>query len=178
SVSPSGAVTLNPGANQTFTITAAAGFVVADVTVDGASVGVTNQVSFTNVQGNHVVFASFALVPVDVNMASSGSAFGWSGMTSATSNSGKTAKAGINDNDMVTDVDVQPAGDFVGAWEAAGVTFGGARSAITSVNFINGAITPHGDGFLTANITLQFTADGTTWNDSGWTVSPAYPFNQ
>ncbi|HZP61021.1 MAG TPA: hypothetical protein VFB27_11920, partial [Opitutaceae bacterium] len=48
---------------------------------------------------------------------------------------------------------------------------------ITSADVINGDITTGGDGFLTANLKLQFTTDGSTWTDSGWTVSPAYPYS-
>ncbi|MFA6566329.1 MAG: hypothetical protein WCT48_06295, partial [Candidatus Paceibacterota bacterium] len=33
------------------------------------------------------------------------------------------------------------------------------------------------DGVFCANLTLQFTADGSTWTNSGWTVSPTYPYN-
>src|SRR5439155_21673822 len=44
-------------------------------------------------------------------------------------------------------------------------------------DFINGDITTAGDGFLTANLKLQFTTDGSTWTDSGWTVSPTYPYS-
>src|SRR5439155_2970915 len=39
SISPSGAVTVNSGASQSFTITPAANYHVADVLVDGSSVG-------------------------------------------------------------------------------------------------------------------------------------------
>src|SRR6185369_5997903 len=62
----------------------------------------------------------------------------------------------------------------VNAWEAAGVTWSTAKT-ISSANFINGTINSGGDGFFTANCKLQFTTDGTTWVDSGWTISPAYP---
>ena len=38
-------------------------------------------------------------------------------------------------------------------------------------------MTTGGDGFLTASLKLQFTTDGATWTDSGWTVSPSYPYS-
>jgi hypothetical protein len=110
------------------------------------------------------------------NIAPNGTAYGWSGMTSSTANTGKVAEPGLNDNNLTVNVDLQPNGDPVGAWEAGGVIWSGTRT-ITSVDFINGDITSGGDGFLTANLKLQFSTDGTTWNDSGWTVSPAYPYS-
>src|SRR5207245_1020640 len=61
SISPSGAVSVNSGANQTFTITPAANYHVADVLVDGVSVGAVASYSFSNVTANHTIAASFAI---------------------------------------------------------------------------------------------------------------------
>ena len=60
-ISPSGSVTVNHGANQTFTITANTGYHVADVLVDGTSVGAVTSYTFTNVTANHTIAASFAI---------------------------------------------------------------------------------------------------------------------
>src|SRR6185295_9347705 len=105
------------------------------------------------------------------NIALSGTAYGWSRMTSSTANTGKVARSGINDDNLTTDVDLQPDGERPGAWEAAGVIWK-SPVTVTSVDFINGKITRDGDGFLTANCMLQFSKDGTTWTNSGWTLSP------
>jgi uncharacterized membrane protein len=138
----------------------------------------TYTLTVTGTSGSLVHTAAVTLVvnsgASDSNIAPGGTAYGWSGMTSGTANTGKTARAGLNDNNLTADVDIQPAGDAVGAWEAAGVTWTSAKT-ISSANFINGTITAGGDGFLTANCKLQFSTDGTTWADSGWTISPAYP---
>ncbi len=61
SISPSGAVAVAQGANQGFTITANSGFHVADVLVDGGSVGAVTSFTFTNVTANHTIAASFAV---------------------------------------------------------------------------------------------------------------------
>lgn len=108
------------------------------------------------------------------NIAPSGTAFGWSRMTSSAANTGRVAQPGLNDNDLVTNIDLQPNGDRVGAWEAAGIIWPQAVS-INTVDFINGRVTRDGDGFLTANCTLQFSTNGTTWTNSGWTIKPSYP---
>jgi len=59
SISPTGNVLVNKGANQTFTITPNSGFVVSSVTVDGANQGAITSFTFSNVQANHTIAASF-----------------------------------------------------------------------------------------------------------------------
>ncbi|MEA2014151.1 MAG: C25 family cysteine peptidase, partial [Thermodesulfobacteriota bacterium] len=58
-ITPSGDVTVNKGANQTFTITPDSGYKVADVTVDGASIGAVTSYTFSNVTANHTIEATF-----------------------------------------------------------------------------------------------------------------------
>ncbi|MCX6868233.1 MAG: hypothetical protein NTV46_18905, partial [Verrucomicrobia bacterium] len=60
SISPSGAVVVNSGANQTFTITPDSGYAISAVTVDSSSVGAVSSYPFTNVTANHTIAASFA----------------------------------------------------------------------------------------------------------------------
>src|SRR5207247_1843058 len=61
SISPSGTVLLNYGGNQSFTITADPHYHVADLLVDGSSVGPVTSYTFTNVTADHSIAASFAL---------------------------------------------------------------------------------------------------------------------
>jgi hypothetical protein len=58
-INPSGAVSVNKGANQSFTITPNSGFTISGVTVDGASQGAITSYTFSNVQANHTISASF-----------------------------------------------------------------------------------------------------------------------
>ena len=60
-ISPSGSVSVNAGATQTFTITPSAGYSISDVLVDGLSVGAVPSYTFTNVQSNHTIVASFSI---------------------------------------------------------------------------------------------------------------------
>lgn len=62
-VQPSGAVKVNAGSNQTFTITAKAGFRIADVQADGKSLGAIPSYTFLNVNEDHTLLARF--VPED-----------------------------------------------------------------------------------------------------------------
>ncbi len=59
SISPSGTVAVGYGASQSFTITPARGYQIADVKVDGVSVGRTGTYLFGNVAANHTINASF-----------------------------------------------------------------------------------------------------------------------
>lgn len=59
SISPSGSVTVTEGADQTFAITPNSGYSIADVTVDGASVGARNTYTFEDVAANHTINATF-----------------------------------------------------------------------------------------------------------------------
>jgi len=60
SIAPSGSVSVSYGANQSFNITADGGYHVANVLVDGGSVGAVTSYTFTNVTANHTISASFA----------------------------------------------------------------------------------------------------------------------
>lgn len=60
SIDPDGSVKVAAGANQTFTITADAGYHISDVTVDGVSKGAVSSYTFKNVQANHTIHATFA----------------------------------------------------------------------------------------------------------------------
>ncbi len=64
SITPSGAVTVNHGASQTFAIAPATGYEVEEVKVDGASVGAVTSYTFTSVQANHTIAATFKALPV------------------------------------------------------------------------------------------------------------------
>ncbi len=75
SISPSGAVSVNYGADQTFTITPDTGYHVADVLVDGSSVGAVTSYPFTNVIAPHTIVASFAIdtFTIDASAGENGS---------------------------------------------------------------------------------------------------------
>jgi len=61
SIAPAGSVVVNQGASQAFTITPDPTYHVADVLVDGVSVGAVTSYTFTNVTANHTIAASFAI---------------------------------------------------------------------------------------------------------------------
>jgi uncharacterized repeat protein (TIGR02543 family) len=64
SIDPSGNVVVEYGDSQSFTITPEAGFKIADVLVNGNSVGAVAGYDFENVTDNQTIHATFELLPV------------------------------------------------------------------------------------------------------------------
>lgn len=58
-INPSGTISLDAGSNQTFNITASTGYQIANVVVDGNSVGPMQSYTFSNIQANHNITATF-----------------------------------------------------------------------------------------------------------------------
>ena len=59
SITPNGDVSVKEGASQTFAITADNGYEIADVLVDGSSVGAVESYTFSDVKANHTISVSF-----------------------------------------------------------------------------------------------------------------------
>ena len=59
SITPNGDVSVKEGASQTFAITADNGYEIADVLVDGNSVGAVESYTFSDVKANHTITVSF-----------------------------------------------------------------------------------------------------------------------
>jgi len=63
SITQSGPISVADGTDETFTITANGGYHVADVLVDGSSVGAVSTYTFASVTADHTISASFAVNP-------------------------------------------------------------------------------------------------------------------
>ena len=61
-ITPSGAITVNAGGSQAFSIVSGSGYQIADVLVDGSSAGAVASYTFSNVTANHSIAASFSAV--------------------------------------------------------------------------------------------------------------------
>jgi hypothetical protein len=66
SISPMGDVVVEYGESQSFVITADAGYEIADVLVDNASIGAEASYTFNNVTANHTIEAQFSMLPPDL----------------------------------------------------------------------------------------------------------------
>ncbi len=73
SISPSGAVAVNYGADQAFIIVPATGYHIVNVLVDSAGVGAVTSYQFTGVVAPHTISAVFAIDTFTVNASVSGS---------------------------------------------------------------------------------------------------------
>ncbi|MBI4768085.1 MAG: FG-GAP repeat protein [Deltaproteobacteria bacterium] len=94
SISPAGLVSLLTGAGQTFTITPNTGYQIANVTVDGVFQGAIASYTFSSVNANHSITATFSAV-INTPLVTTGSA------TSVTLNSA-TLNGMINPNGSST----------------------------------------------------------------------------
>jgi beta propeller repeat protein len=74
-ISPSGSVSVLGGTNKKFTIIPDLGYRVADVTVDGPSVGARTSYTFYSVQADHTISATFTpdIYTINVTVATGGS---------------------------------------------------------------------------------------------------------
>jgi len=70
SISPSGSVSVDYGADQSFSITPATGYAIADVLVDGESVGAESTYTFENVTADHTISVSFSQITFNITASS------------------------------------------------------------------------------------------------------------
>lgn len=121
----------------------------------------------------------------DVNIAPDGTAYRWGAIDNNTANTGpstdgqngeKIADPALNDGD--TEIGVYLNGDLDAFnYQAAGVIFSSLKAGISSIAFIQADPGPTGNACFTANLSSEYTLDGTTWIPTGWTVSPDYPYD-
>jgi len=157
SISPAGTTTLNNGANQPYSIIPAAGYRIADVKVDGISVGAVTSYTFSNITANHSIAATFAAITYSVSAtAGTGGSISPSGI--ATVNSGASQTYTITPASGYTIAAVTVDGVSVGA--VASYTFSNVTAnhtiavsfkaitttsyTITATAYANGNISPSG----------------------------------
>jgi len=152
-ITPSGAVSVYYGTNQTFTITNNTGYYVANVMVDGVSQGMINSYTFTNVQTSHTISATFAQNPVITASAGSGGIITPSGSVSVVYGGSQTftitPNTGYSVSSMLVDGVSQGAittytFSSVQASHTISATFTINSYAITATSGANGAVTPTG----------------------------------
>ncbi len=71
SIEPEGQIQVNHGDDREFIITPDAGYEIADVIVDGVSVGAVANYSFNNVVSDHTIDASFSLLEYTITVSAS-----------------------------------------------------------------------------------------------------------
>ena len=167
SISPSGSVSVNYGSNQSFTMTPAVGYHVADVLVDGSSVGAVTNYDFTNVTAGHTISVSFAIDQFTI-AASSGANGSISPSGSVSVNYGSnqsftmTPAVGYHVADVLVDgssVGAVASYDFttVTAGHTISVSFAIDQFTITASSGANGSISPSGSVSVNYGLDQAFT---------------------
>lgn len=126
-ISPSGSVVVNYGGSQTFTVTPNTGYHIADILVDGSSVGAASSHTFTNVQAAHTITASFAINTFTITVTQGANGVIAPGTT--TVNYGGSQSFTITASTGYHTVDVTVDGSSVGA--ASSCTFSNVQAAHT-----------------------------------------------
>jgi hypothetical protein len=154
SISPSGATTINHGGSLTYEITPESGYSIADVTVDGHSVGTMSEYTFNSVTGSHTIAATFSLLTYTLTgSAGPGGIITPSG--SSTAEYGTSVKFTITPDNGYHIADVTVDGMSVGALDNYTVTnitkdhtvaaaFSINTFSITASSGANGSISPAG----------------------------------
>jgi chitodextrinase len=112
------------------------------------------------------------------DLALAGTAYRWDHNLSATADSNRTPAPGLNDGNTTVDVNLSDGpGETATLYEAGGVLWTSAQT-VGQVEFVAGTWESSNDGAFCSGLTLQTTADGTTWSNTSWPVSPAYPYDR
>ncbi|HOY39096.1 MAG TPA: C25 family cysteine peptidase [Bacteroidales bacterium] len=166
-ISPAGTTTVSQGGSQTYTITPNACYHIADVLVDGVSVGAVTSYTFTNINANHTIAATFSATTYAITAsAGSGGSISPSGGTAVPCNGSQTYTISPNACYQIANVLVD--GTSVGAVTTytfnnvnANHTISVSFSVITySINAsagTGGSITPSGNTSVTCNGSQTFT---------------------
>ncbi len=168
-ISPSGSIEVARGQSQTFTITANTGYRISNVLVDGASVGAVSSYTFTNVNTNHTISASFvAGGTVYTITASAGANGAISPSGNVLVNQGASATFTIMPNSgyrisnvMVDGVSMGPVSSYtftnVTANHSISATFtAGTTFTINATAGANGRITPSGNIIVNQGSNVSF----------------------
>src|SRR5205814_4694734 len=125
SISDPGQTTLNCGDNKTYTITADPCYHIVDVIVDAVSRGAVGTYTFSNVQTDHTISASFAIntYTIDASSGPNGS-ISDPGQTTLNCGDNKTYTLTPDPNYHVADITV----DAVSRGAAASYTFSNVQA--------------------------------------------------
>ena len=174
-ISPSGANMVAVGADKTYTITAASGYGVADVTVDGQSVGAVTSYTFDNVAIGHTIAASFTINTYTIT-PSAGANGTISPNTVQTVNYGATPTFTITPATGYHVADVLVGGTSVGAVTSYQFPSMAANHTI-SATFAADVVPPPSTFTITKTVGANGSIDGNSSVDSGsdavFTITPA-----
>ena len=165
-ITPSDAVSVDEGADQTFAISADAGYQIWNVLVDGVSVGTGKTYTFVDVQKNHTIAASFRrIIHAITTTVGPGGTIDPSGAVSVTEGDDQTFTFTASKNYAIKDVLVDGASmgalssytfSNVTAHHTISATFEAIHYVITASKEGNGEIDPEGAISVNAGESLTF----------------------
>jgi len=154
SITPSGAATVSSGTSKTYAIAAATGYSIADVKVDGVSVGKVASYTFSNVTANHTIAASFTVQSYSITAsAGTGGSITPSGAATVSSGASKSYAIAAATGYSISDVKV----DGVSAGKVASYTFSNVTANHTIQASFTAAATAGKLVFATSSGGAQFT---------------------
>ena len=156
-ISPSGAVTVNHGADQTFTITANSGYQILDVKLNNVSLGPASSLTIKNVVSDHTVYATFSASGITHTITASagtGGTISPSGTVTVNDGANQTFTISANSGYQISDVKV----DGVSQGAIGTYTFNNVTGDHTiSASF---AVIPPTTAEVTGKITNTDTGEG------------------
>jgi hypothetical protein len=166
-ISPSGLISVNGGTNQTFSITTNTGYRIAEVLVDGSSVGALTTYTFTNVTSSHTISVSFVVNTYTiVSSAGVGGAISPTGSVSVNHGSNQSFTISTNTGYQITDVTVDGVSQGtissytfsnVTADHTISATFSVKTYTITASAGTGGSISPSGSTSVNQGTNQTFT---------------------
>ncbi|MEO5915964.1 MAG: PA14 domain-containing protein [Luteolibacter sp.] len=169
SISPSGLASVTAGSSRSYTMTANSGYHVLNVLVDGNSVGAVSAYTFTNIQANHTISASFAADAITYTLTSSAGANGSispSGATSVTQGNSQSYSITPSTGYHVVNVlvDGNPIGPVTGytfsnvqANHSISASFAINTYTLTASVGTNGSISPNGTTVVNSGANQSYT---------------------
>jgi hypothetical protein len=167
SIAPNGPVTVDAGTSQTFTFAPSINYHVADVRVDGTSIGKPASYTFSNVAADHTIAVDFALNQYLLTATSGANgSIAPSGAVSATYGGSQTFSFTPADHYRIADVKVDGVSvgtpgsytfDNISANHAIEVTYAPQTYMVTVTSGAHGSISPNGMIEATHGQTIDFT---------------------
>ncbi len=177
SITPSGAVTVADGADQTFAITANSGYVIDAVLVDGtnnAAAVASGTYTFTNVTGNHTIEASFTVAPTPT-LAVSPLALPFGNVSTGSTSVAQTVT--ISGTDLTGNITYVKSGTDEAAFAITETSWDAATGGTLSVTYSPTATGAH-SAIITVSSTgavdkvIELTGTGTTPTTPTLVVNP------
>ncbi len=171
-ITPSGDINVNCGESKAFTILANEGYMISDVLVDGQSVGSQTSYTFTNVDANHTISATFAEIPdnhivITVNADAVGGSVSPNGTQSVEQGENFTftvtpdacyaiGTVTVNGNEVTLDANNSYTIQNVTTEQTVNVTFNPITYIITANAGNGGTITPAGEVNVNCGESMTF----------------------